>query len=134
LVTRIHGKNTAVLMSATTTGPFVRLGSISQVDIERQPDRVDTTSFQDTNETSVKGFPKANVKMQGFYDLDDVTLKAARLVLTGVMVGVYPNYPTDLTKFYAVLADVDFDYSSGSRAAETITVTADARGSAIDQL
>jgi hypothetical protein len=134
LVTRIHGKYTAVLMSATTTGPFVKLGSVSQVDIERQPDRVDTTSFQDTNETSVKGFPKANVRMQGFYDLDDVTLKAARLVSTGVMLGVYPDYPATLTKFYAVLSDVDFDYSSGSRAAQTITVTADARGPATDNL
>jgi len=121
-------------MSATTTGPFVLLGSVSQVDIERQPDRVDTTSFQDGNETSVKGYPKAGIRMQGFYDLDDVTLQAARQVETGVMVGVYPNYPTSMTKFYAVLADVDFNYSSGSRAAQTITVTADARGTAIDNL
>lgn len=134
MVTRLHGKHTAVLMSATTTGPFVKLASVSQVDIERQPDRVDTTSFQDGNETSVQGFPKANIRMQGFYDLDDVTLKAARLVNTGVMVGVYPDYPTTMTKFYAVLSDVDFNYSSASRAAQSITVTADARGSAIDNL
>jgi hypothetical protein len=134
LVTRLHGKRTAVLMSATTTGPFVKLGSISQVDIERQPDRVDTTSFQDGNETSVKGFPKANIRLQGYFDLDDVTLQAARDIETGVMVGVYPDYPTSMTRFYAVLSDVDFDYSSGARAAQTITVTADARGTAIDNL
>lgn len=121
-------------MSATTTGPFVLLGSVSQVDIERQPDRIDTTSFQDGNETSVSGYPKGNVRMQGFYDLDDVTLRAARLITTGVMVGVYPDYPTTPAKFYAVLSDVDFNYSSGSRAAETITITADARGTAIDNL
>jgi hypothetical protein len=121
-------------MTATTTGPFVLLGSVSQVDIERQPDRVDTTSFQDGNETSVKGYPKSNIRMQGFYDLDDTTLHAARTVETGVWLGVYPNYPTSMTKFYAVLSDVDFNYSSGSRAAQTITVTADARGTAIDNL
>lgn len=134
MVTRIHGKYTAILMSATTTGPFVKLGSVNQVDITRDPDRVDTTSFQDGNENSVAGFPKAGIKGSGFYDLDDVTLKAARLIAGGVWVGVYPNYPADLARFYAVLADVNFNYGSASRAAQTITFTADARGTAVDNL
>jgi hypothetical protein len=121
-------------MSSTSTGPFTSLGSVSQVTITRNPDRVDTTSFGDSVKTSVMGFPDASIEFQGFYDLDDTVLKAARAVATGVMVGIYPNYPTDMAKFYAVLADVSFDYASGSTAAQTINGQAYARSSPIDNL
>jgi len=134
VATRIHGKYTRVLMSTTATGPFTSLGSVNQVTITRNPDRVDTTSFGDTVKTSVMGFPDASIQFQGFYDLDDTVLKAARLVSTGVMIGIYPNYPTDVAKFYAVLADVSFDFASSSTAAETINGNAYARQSPIDNL
>ena len=63
-----------------------------------------------------------------------MTLKAARVATAGVMVGIYPNYPTDVAKFYAVLADVSFDYASGSTAAQTINGNAYARSSPTDNL
>jgi hypothetical protein len=134
MATRIHGKYTRVLMSATATGPFQLLGSVNEVTITRTPDRVDTTSFGDTAKTSVMGFPDASLEFRGFYDLDDTVLKAARLATNGVMVGVYPNYETDKTKYWAVLGDVEFNYASGSTAAETISGNAYARQSPVDNL
>lgn len=134
MVTRIHGKYTRVLMSTTTGGALGLLGSVSECTINRTPDRVDVTSFGDTNKTSVMGFKDASIDFRGFYDLDDTILKAARLVATGVVVAVYPNYPTDMARFYAVLADVEFTYASGANAAQTINGNAYARASATDAL
>jgi hypothetical protein len=134
VATRIHGKYTMVLMSSTATGPFQILGSVNEVTINRTPDRVDTTSFGDTAKTSVTGFPEANIDFRGFYDLDDTVLKTARLAPSGVMVGVYPNYAADKTKYWAALCDVEFGYSSGSTAAQTTTGSAYARQSPVDNL
>ena len=134
MATRIHGKYTKVLMSTTATGPFQLLGSVSEVTINRTPDRVDTTSFGDTSKTSVMGFPDASIDFRGFYDLDDTILRQARLATSGVMVGVYPNYDADKTKYWAALSDVEFGYSSGSTAAQTTTGNAYARQSPVDNL
>jgi len=134
MATRIHGKYTRVLMSTTATGPFAILGSVHEVTINRTPDRVDTTSFEDTAKTSVMGFPDASIDFRGFYDLDDTILKAARLSTLGVWVGVYPNYVADKTKYWAALCDVEFGYASGATAAQTTTGNAYARQSPVDNL
>jgi len=123
-----------VLMSTTVSGPFQILGSVNEVTINRQPDRVDTTSFGDTAKTSVIGFPDASIDFRGFYDLDDTILRAARQSALGVMVGVYPNYVADKTHYWAALCDVEFGYASGSTAAQTTTGNAYARQSPVDNL
>jgi hypothetical protein len=128
MVTRIHGKNTRVLVNGTP------LGSVNEVNINRTPDRADTTSFGDGNKTSVKGFDEATVEFRGFYDLDDTALKAARTATGGAMVAVYPNYPTDLTKFWGCICDLDFSYASTATAAQTINGTAWAKATATDNL
>lgn len=134
MVTRIHGQFARVLMSTTTTGSFSVLGSISEATIDRSTARADTSSMGDTIQTSVQGLPKGDIDFKGFYDLDDTVLKAARLLTTGAMIGIYPNYDADKTKYYAVLADVEFSYVTAIDKSQTINGKAYARRSPVDNL
>lgn len=134
-VTRLHGKNTRILVQIGGTGTQYNLGGIATIDIPRTSDRADTTSFGDGNKTSVDGYGDGDITGSGFYDLTDTVMAAARTSATPSYWWVYPKYETDKSRYYWVPGDVQFGFHSEANAAETLTgLHIFATGSAIDAL
>ncbi len=125
---RYHGKRAKILLSPTAGGVAIPLASMATWSLSAKTDRVETTSFGDTNKTRVAGLPDYTGAMSGYFDDSDSTLFAAAATLAGCGMYLYPDYTNAVTKYWYGLANVDYEINADVSDAVKISATWDAAG------
>jgi hypothetical protein len=132
-VARIHGKNGKILMSTSgSTEPVIVL-AMAEFSYDAEPDRVDVTSFGDSNKQSVQGFPGAKGSFAGYYDSSASTLWTAAASATGTILMFYPDY-TDTSHYFRCPAWVSASIASRSTDAVKVSGTWEANGAVVNAL
>lgn len=116
-------------MSTVAGGALTKLASQAEWTLSLKKDLADTTSFSDTNKTSVVGLADVSGTFSGYYDTDDTVLATANNADAGVTVVLYPDYPTTLTKYATGTGNIDLSYSIGATGAEKVSGNFSARDS-----
>lgn len=126
---RIHGKNGQVYMDADGASPFsyTLIGDLSNWTLDMKTDRVETTSFGDTNKTRVAGLPDYSGAISGFWNAGNVAYVDAVLAGIPVQLKLVPN-SADATVFFSGLANIDGAIEVPVNGAVTMSGTWDAAG------
>ncbi len=125
---RYHGKRARIYLSPTAGGTATPLASQATWSLSAKTDRVDVTSFGDTNKTRVAGLPDYTGAFSGFFDDSDSTLFAAAALLVGVPCYLYPDITNAPTKYWYGLANVDYEVTTDVNDAVKISASWDAAG------
>lgn len=117
---RIHGKRgrlyVGLASDSATAEPVAFLNSWS---IDSSTDRVDVTSFGDTNKTYVSGLPDASGNFGGFYDTSTSQLYEASQDGLARKFYLYPD-TSDGDYFWGTAL---FDFSVSGSATDAVTVS-----------
>lgn len=125
---RYHGKKGKILLGPSAGAAAIPLASQASWSLSAKTDRVDVTSFGDTNITRVAGLPDFSGKFDGYFDDSDSTLFTAQQAASGVNMYLYPDYTNAPTKYWYGLANVDYEVNTGVSDAVKITGNWDAAG------
>lgn len=111
---RIHGSSGSVSMDPTGGTSVVALASISKWSLDMSKDKVDVTSFGDTNKVYVIGLPDIKGAFGGFWDksAQGLAIFDAAIGTIAVYLNLIPStlFPTYLWKGLAYLdAKIDVD-------------------------
>lgn len=90
---RAHGKDGRVFVSPNGTGVAAAV-TLSHWTLSRQTDKVDVTSFGDTNKVKVIGLPDYSGTLSGFWDNSTDPLYTAGTSTDGVKLYLYPQFTT----------------------------------------
>ena len=131
---RHHGKSGRVLMSTTGTGVPVVVGSLDAWDLDMGTERVDTTSFGDTNRQSVQGFPAFKGTFAGNWDDTVSTPWTGRGSSDGVILYLYPDVTVSPTQYAWGPAWVDMKIATSATGKVTINGTYEANGTWYESL
>ncbi len=123
---RYHRKRGRIYLAATAGGVAVPLASMATWSLSAATDRVEVTSFGDTNVQRVAGLPDFSGQFSGFFDDSDSTLFAAAALLVGVPCYLYVDATNAPTKYWDGLANVDYEISLDVSDAAKITANFDA--------
>lgn len=109
-MSRLHGRNGRVYLSATTGGTAVPVVSLNSWSNDFAVDQADATCFGDTTKVYLAGLPDASGSFSGLYD------DAGQGLLAGAQDGLSRKmylYPTtsDATKYWygTVFVDASFE-------------------------
>ncbi len=108
-------------MSTTGTGTAVTLTGQASWSIDASTDRIEVTSFGDTNKTYVQGLPDISGDFSGFFDDSDATLFTAAASGDGTKMYLYPDFTNAPLRYWYGPAWVD--YSVGAAVAEAVTLS-----------
>lgn len=122
-----HGKKGVVYMSTTGTGTAVNVIKLNQWSLDMPTDKVEVTSFGDTNKAYVQGLPDASGTVSGFWDDTSDALYDASRSTDGVKMYLYPSSDAP-TKYWYGPAWVDFSISQGVSEAVTVSAAFSANG------
>ena len=123
-----HGKKGVVYISTTGGATAVAAVSLSSWSLDSATDRVEVTSFGDTNKTYVQGLPDLTGELSGFWnDTSDQLYDASRSA-DGVKLYLYPSSDAT-TKYFYGPAWVDFSIEVPVDGAATISGSFAANGS-----
>lgn len=104
----------------------IPVASMATWSLSAATDRVETTSFGDTNVQRVAGLPDFSGQFSGFFDDSDSTLFAAAALLVGVPCYLYVDATNAPTKYWYGLANVDYEINVDVTDAAKITANFDA--------
>lgn len=116
-----------MLLGATAGGVAVPVASLSNWSLDYKTDRVDVTSFGDTNKQYVQGLPDIQGSFAGFWDDSDTTVRQASGT-AGVNTYLYPDFTNAPTKYAYGLATVDFSLAADVGDAVKVTGSFGASG------
>ena len=125
---RYHGKKGVVYMSTTGSGTAVAVGNLTEWSISYATDRIDVTSFGDTNRVYVQGLRNVTGSFKGWFD--DSATKAlfdAADSADGIKMYLYPSADAATRYFYGT-AFVDTSIQTGVAGAVSISGTFAAAG------
>lgn len=125
---RYHGKKARVLLGTTAGGVAVTVASMATWSLSAKTDRAPTTSFGDTNKTTVAGLPEYTGDFSGFFDDSDSTLFTAAALLAGVNCYLYPDFTNAPTKYWYGTANVDYEINTDVNDAVKISASWSAAG------
>jgi len=115
-------------MSTTGTGIPARVASLDAWELDLSMGKVPTTSFQDTNEQSVAGFPAVKGTFAGTWD-DSVTIPwTGRNSADGVILYLYPDKTNVPTAYAYGPAWVDMKITTSATGKVNISGTFEANG------
>jgi hypothetical protein len=126
---KYHGKKGVVYFSVTGTGAAVNVANLSSWSLNFATDKVDTTSFGETNKTYVQGLKDVSGDFQGFFD--DVTTAAlftAADSADGIKAYLYVSSDAVLRYFYGP-AWIDVSIAVPVSGAVTVSGSIAANGS-----
>lgn len=103
---RYHGKQGAVYLG-TTSAAVPTVITMATWSLSMTRDKVDVTSFQDTNKQYVFGLPDISGDISGFWDDANDTLYDASASVGAVKMYLYPSTAA-ATKYWYGTAFVDF--------------------------
>jgi len=120
---RYHGKSGAVYASTSGgAGVAIQLCTLSKWSLNMATDKVDVSSFCDTNKTYVQGMRDIKGQLSGFWDNADDSLFDGSDSTNGVNLYLYPSINYANAYFYGpAWLDASIDVSVGG----AVTVTAD---------
>lgn len=122
-----HGKGGLVYMSTSLSGTAVSVGKLTEWTLNMATDRVEVTSFGDTNKTYVQGLKDVSGTFSGFWQDNDDTIFDASDSADGVKLYLYPASTAILRYFYGP-AFVDASINTGVAAAVAVSGTFAAAG------
>lgn len=128
-VAKYHGKKGIVYFSTSGSGTAVNVANLSSWSLNMATDRVETTSFTETNKTYVQGLKDVTGNFEGFFD--DVTtasLFTGADSSTGIKAYLYPSSDAAGRYFYGP-AWIDCSISVPVGGAVTVSGTLAANGS-----
>ncbi len=125
---RYHGKRGRLYASVSGTTTAVPVASLSNWTLDMKADRVDVTSFEDTNKTTVLGFPDISGTFAGNWDDTETTLMTARSSADGTRLYLYPSLDAP-SKVASGAAWVDVSITDGVDGKVAVSGTFSARGS-----
>jgi len=96
-MSRYHAKKAVVYLSTTGSGG-ASLVRMAEWTLNRDTDKVEVTSFGDTNKTYVQGLPDITGTISGFWDDTDTKFFAATDSADGCKLYLYPS--SDATGSY----------------------------------
>lgn len=117
---RIHGRNGVLYAALTGGGSAENIAFLNSWSLNNTSDKVDVTSFGDSNKTYVAGLPDSSGSYSGFYnDASDGLYDAA---LDGVArkFYIYPS-SSDTGEYFYGTAFFDFNVESNVDGAVTIS-------------
>jgi hypothetical protein len=109
LATPIHGRKGRLYMGvASDTATAEPIANLKMWGISFKTDRVDVTSFGDTNKVKVAGLPDASGTFSGFYDTASAQMYTASVDGLARKFYLYPTNATTTTYWFGT-AFFDFD-------------------------
>lgn len=93
-----HGRKGVVYISTSGSGNATSAGKLNNWTIDMKTDKVDTTSFGDSNKTYVQGLKDITGTMAGFWQDSDNTVFAASDSTDGCKIYLYPS--ADAPQYY----------------------------------
>ena len=124
---KYHGRKGVVYLSTTGSGNASSI-TLTEWSLTRATDKVDVTSFGDSNKTYVQGLPDLQGSFSGFWDHSDTKLFTAAESSDGVKLYLYMSSDAPGLYFYGP-AWLDASISVGVSAAVAISGTFVANGS-----
>jgi len=122
-----HGKNGALYMSVTGTGPLAYVGQVSEFSLDMAVDTVETSALGSKNKTYVQGLADVKGNFTAFWnDVDDSLFDASESP-DGCRIALYPSLLKP-TQFFSGPAWVSASIKSGIAAAVTVDATFVANG------
>jgi hypothetical protein len=122
-----HGKAGRLYLSTTAAGTASPVANLSAWELSLATDRVETTSFGDTNKTYVQGLRDVAVTFEGFWNDTDSTVFTASQSSDGCKAYLYPA-TTAATKYAYGPAWADVSMSTGVADAVKISGSLAANG------
>lgn len=126
-MSRYHGKSGRVYASTSGSGTAIPVASLNAWELNLATDRVETSSFGDTNKTYVQGFRDVQGTFGGFWDDSDTTLFTASASTDGCKLYLYPS-TNAVTKYAYGPAWLDVSVSAGTSQAVTVSGSFAANG------
>lgn len=125
---RYSGRNGVVYVSPSGSTSATNVISLTSWSLDRSVDKLDVTSFGDSNKVQVIGLPDISGSFDGNWDDAQTQIFAAAASTDGCHVYLYPSSAAP-TKYAGGPAWLDVSISSGVNDAVTISGTIAARGS-----
>lgn len=126
-------KKGVVYMSTSGTTSAVAVGGFREYTLDQSTDKIDVTSFGDTNKTSVISFPALRGTLGGFWLSDDTTVRQAAASADGTHLYIYPSSDAP-SKYAGGPAWVDKSLRGAVDGAVGLTVNFEAKGTWSDAL
>lgn len=123
-----HGKKGRIMMSTTGSAAATTMIKMTTWSLNMATDKVEVTSFGDTNKTYVQGLRDVTGEMSGYFDDTSDQLYDASTSSDGVKLYLYPSEDV-LTKYFYGPAWVDFSINTGVAEAVAISGSFAANGS-----
>jgi hypothetical protein len=117
---KYHGQKGRVYLSTSGAGTAVQAVALSSWSLDMPTDRVEVTSFEDTNKVYVQGKRDISGEFSGFWDDADDALFDAADSTTPVKIYLYPSADAATRYFYGT-AWVDSSIECGVDGAVTIS-------------
>lgn len=123
-----HGKKGVMYISTTGTGAASSVLKISEWTLNSATDKVDVTSFGDTNKAYVQGLPDINGTFSGFFDDSETKIATAAASSDGCKIYLYPSSDAP-TKYKCGPAWLDQSITVGVSGAVSVSGSFVANGS-----
>lgn len=124
---RYHGRKGVVYISTSGTGAAASAIGLTVWSIDRSTDKVDVTSFGDTNKQYVQGLPDVKGTFSGNWDDTETKLITAAASSDGCKIYLYPSADKAAAYHYGP-AWVDFSMSVDVTGAVKVTCNFVANG------
>jgi hypothetical protein len=122
-----HGKKGVVYMSTSGSGAATNVIKLTQWSLNMTTDKVEVTSFGDTNKTYVQGLKDTQGALAGFYDDTEAKPFQAADSADGVKLYLYPSADAP-TKYWYGPAWVDVSVDTGVAGAVALNGNFSANG------
>lgn len=118
---RVHGRNGRLYVALSSGGTAEPIAFLNSWSVQFTTDKVDVTSFGDTNKTYVAGLPDSTGDYAGFWDTDQNDLYQAAQDGVARKFYLYPDRANNNTDYYFGTAFFDFGVSAQVDGAVTIS-------------
>lgn len=122
------GRQGVVYISTSASGTATNVIKLSAWSLNRETDKIEITSFGDSNKTYVQGLPDLKGSFSGFWDDSETKPFSAAASTDGCKVYLYPS-ATAPSKFASGTAWMDTSIEVGVNGAVSITSNFVAAGS-----
>lgn len=128
-MSRYPARKAAIYIGTTVGGNASNLASMSDWSLDGKTDKIDVTSFGDTNMVRVQSLPDRQGTFAGFWDDTETKLFAAAAAAGAVNLYLYPDVTDKPTSYFYGPAWVDFSMSASVKDAVKISGSFVAGGS-----
>lgn len=123
-----HGKKGVVYLSTSGSGTATNVIKLNKWSIDASTDKVEVTSFGDTNKSYVQGLPDLKGTITGFFDDTETKITTAAASADGCKLYLYPSADAP-TKYKCGPAWLDQSIDVSETGAVSISASFVANGS-----